>query len=132
MRRVLRRGFAPLQRDGDQNPGGLGLPGWQVWLLSVNATRLGLSEHDGFTSMPRFAEDLEVAVGWLQDHPAVTSVGVIAHCVGAGAAILCASRSDVRVLHKTAAPPAATHIPGRTAPNRTPTSPPSITTRATW
>lgn len=142
--RMLRRAFAPPQRDADQNPSDLGLPGEHVWLKSVNGTRLhgwfipvetqapavvvlhgwggnaalmlplaphlheaglhtlfldarnhGLSEHDSFTSMPRFAEDLEVAVGWLQDHPAVTSVGVIGHSVGAGAAILTASRTDM-------------------------------------
>ncbi|MEX0796528.1 MAG: alpha/beta fold hydrolase [Acidimicrobiia bacterium] len=63
--------------------------------LFLDARNHGLSEHDSFTSMPRFAEDLEVAVGWLQDHPAVTSVGVIGHSVGAGAAILSASRSDM-------------------------------------
>ena len=34
-------------------------------------------------------------VGWLRDHPAVTSVGVIGHSVGAGAAILSGSRSDM-------------------------------------
>ena len=44
--------------------------------------------------MPRFAEDLEVATGWTRAHPAVTSVGVIGHSVGAGAAILSASRGD--------------------------------------
>ena len=138
--RLLKRAFAPPQRDATQTPGDFGLPEEQVWLDSVNGTRLhgwfvpvdgpapavvvlhgwggnaalmlplaphlhraryhvllldarnhGLSEHDRFTSMPRFAEDLEVAVDWLRAHPAVTSVGVIGHSVGAGAAILSAS-----------------------------------------
>lgn len=141
--RILKRAFAPAQRDARQTPADLGLPEEQVWLQSVNGTRLhgwfipvegrapavivlhgwggnaalmlplapylhragfhtlfldarnhGLSDHDRFTSMPRFAEDLEVAVGWLRDHPAVTTVGVIGHSVGAGAAILSASRGD--------------------------------------
>ena len=139
--RVLMRTLAPPQRDATRTPRDLGLPEEQVWLASVNGTRLhgwfvpvegrapavivlhgwggnaslmlplaphlhragfhalfldarnhGISEHDSFTSMPRFAEDLEVAVGWLQAHPAVTSIGVIGHSVGAGAAILSASR----------------------------------------
>ena len=141
--RVLKRTFAPPQRDVKDTPGDLGLPEEQVWLDSVNGTRLhgwfipvdgaapavvvlhgwggnaglmlplaphlhragfhalfldvrshGISEHDSFTSMPRFAEDLEVAAGWLLAHRDVTSVGVIGHSVGAGAAILSASRGD--------------------------------------
>jgi pimeloyl-ACP methyl ester carboxylesterase len=62
--------------------------------LFLDARNHGLSEHDRFTSMPRFAEDLEVAADWARAHPAVTSVGVIGHSVGAGAAILSASRGD--------------------------------------
>lgn len=62
--------------------------------LFVDARNHGLSEHDSFSSMPRFAEDLEVAAEWLRARPAVTTVGVIGHSVGAGAAILAASRSD--------------------------------------
>lgn len=141
--KVLKRVFAPPQRDARQTPADLGLPEEQVWLDSVNGTRLhawfiaveyqapavivvhgwggnaalmlplathlhragfhalfldarnhGLSEHDRFTSMPRFAEDLEVAADWARANPAVTSVGVIGHSVGAGAAILSASRGD--------------------------------------
>ena len=138
--RLLTRAFAPPQRDTTRKPGDFGLPEQQVWLDSVNGTRLhgwfvavnlpapavvvlhgwggnaalmlplaphlhragyhvllidarnhGLSEHDRFASMPRFGEDLDVAVAWLRAHPAVTSVGVIGHSVGAGAAILNAS-----------------------------------------
>ncbi|MEA1902918.1 MAG: alpha/beta fold hydrolase [Actinomycetota bacterium] len=141
--RVLKRAFAPPQRDSRQTPADLGLPEEDVWLAGGNRTRLhgwfipvdqkapavivlhgwggnaslmlplaphlhragfhtlfldarnhGLSEHDGFTSMPRFAEDLEVAADWTRAHPAVTSAGVIGHSVGAGAAILSASRGD--------------------------------------
>ncbi len=139
--RMMARAFAPPQRDSDDTPSGLGLPEEQVWLASVNGTRLhgwfipvagdapavvvlhgwggnaslmlplapylhragfhalfldarnhGISEHDSFASMPRFAEDLEVAADWLRSHRNVTSLGVIGHSVGAGAAILSASR----------------------------------------
>lgn len=141
--RVLKRTFAPPQRDVRNTPAELGLAADQVWLESANGTRLhgwfipvdgmapavvvlhgwggnaalmlplaphlhragfhalfldarnhGLSEHDSFTSMPRFAEDLEVAAEWVRTHRNVTSMGVIGHSVGAGAAILSASRSD--------------------------------------
>ena len=139
----MARFFAPPQRAMEKSPTDLGLPCQQVWLRSVNGTRLpgwfipvestapavvvlhgwgsnaalmlplaphlhragyhilfldarnhGFSEHDRFMSMPRFAEDLDVATGWLEARSEVTSIGVIGHSVGAGAAILSASRSD--------------------------------------
>ncbi len=62
--------------------------------LFLDARNHGLSEHDGFTSMPRFAEDLDAAAVWGHAQEAVTSVGMIGHSVGAGAGILSASRSD--------------------------------------
>jgi len=62
--------------------------------LFLDSRNHGRSEHERFTSMPRFAEDLEVAAEWLRAHADVTSIGVIGHSVGAGAAILSASRSD--------------------------------------
>lgn len=141
--RILKRAFAPPQRDTKQTPTDFGLPAEQIWLDSPNGIRLhgwfipvdhpapavvvlhgwggnaalmlplaphlnragyhalfldarnhGLSEHDRYTSMPRFAEDLEVAVTWLRTHSEVTSVGVIGHSVGAGAAIYSASECD--------------------------------------
>lgn len=64
-------------------------------VLFIDARNHGLSEHDSFSSLPRFAEDLEVAAAWLGAKPEVTSVGVIGHSVGAGAAILAASRGDL-------------------------------------
>lgn len=140
---ILRRAFAPPQRDATQRPADLGLPEQNIWLSSRAGPRLhgwyipvegqapavivlhgwggnsslmlplashlhgagfhtlfldarnhGLSEHDRFTSMPRFAEDLEVGVRWLHDRPEVAEVGAIGHSVGAGAAILSASQSD--------------------------------------
>ncbi|MEA1902768.1 MAG: alpha/beta fold hydrolase [Actinomycetota bacterium] len=141
--RLLLRLFAPPQRATEQTPADLGLPEQQVWLRSVNGTKLhgwyipaaepgpavvvlhgwggnaalmlplapplhaagfhtlfldarnhGFSEHDRFMSMPRFAEDLDVAAAWLGDHDDVTSIGVVGHSVGAGAAILSASRDE--------------------------------------
>jgi uncharacterized protein len=62
--------------------------------LVLDARNHGFSEHDRFMSMPRFAEDLEVAAAWLDAHPDVTTIGVIGHSVGAGAAILSASRRE--------------------------------------
>lgn len=60
--------------------------------LFIDARNHGLSEHDSFSSMPRFAEDLEVAVEWVHRRDDVTSVGAIGHSVGAGALIFSASR----------------------------------------
>ncbi len=60
--------------------------------LFLDARNHGLSEHDDFVSMPRFAEDLDVAIDWLNDLDDVSSVGVIGHSVGAGAALLVGSR----------------------------------------
>lgn len=139
---LLKKTFAPPQRDASQTPQDLGLPGEQIWLESVNGTKLhawfipagdepgpavvvlhgwgangslllpiaphlhkggyhalfldarnhGLSEHDDFSSLPRFAEDLEMGIAWLRERDEVTSVAVVGHSVGAGAAILAASR----------------------------------------
>ncbi len=60
--------------------------------LFLDARNHGLSEHDSFSSMPRFAEDLEVAAEWVRAREDVTAVGVLGHSVGAGAAIFSASR----------------------------------------
>lgn len=60
--------------------------------LFLDARNHGRSEHDDFVSMPRFAEDLDVAIDWLDEHDGVTAVGVIGHSVGAGAALLVGSR----------------------------------------
>ena len=139
---LLKKTFAPPQRDTSRTPADFGLSGEQIWLESVNGTSLhawfipavdtpapaivvlhgwgangslllpfapylheagyhalfldarnhGLSEHDDFSSLPRFAEDLEVGIAWLRERDDVTSLGVAGHSVGAGAAILAASR----------------------------------------
>lgn len=62
--------------------------------LFLDARNHGHSDHERFTSMPRFAEDLEVAVEWACQRSDVTSIGVVGHSVGAGAAIFSASRRD--------------------------------------
>jgi uncharacterized protein len=64
--------------------------GFHAFFLDVR--NHGLSEPDRFVSMPRFADDLEVALDWLSKRLQVTTIGVIGHSVGAGAAILSASR----------------------------------------
>lgn len=62
--------------------------------LFLDARNHGLSDHDTYASMPRFAEDLAVAVDYLHDRHDVTTVGVIGHSVGAGASIYHASYFD--------------------------------------
>ncbi|MDD5031232.1 MAG: alpha/beta fold hydrolase [Rhodoferax sp.] len=64
--------------------------GWNV--LLTDARSHGLSDTDTFSSLPRFAEDLDAALNWLlaqkaaSHHPLV----VLGHSLGAAAAILCA------------------------------------------
>ncbi|UCV23715.1 alpha/beta hydrolase [Ferribacterium limneticum] len=63
-------------------------------LLLVDARCHGQSDDDSFASLPRFAEDIEAALVWLAGRPEVDplALGVIGHSVGAGAALLAASR----------------------------------------
>jgi uncharacterized protein len=63
-------------------------------LLFIDARNHGASDSDTFSSLPRFAEDLEHALDWLRRQPwgADRPLGVIGHSVGAGAALLVASR----------------------------------------
>ena len=65
-------------------------------LLFFDARCHGRSDGDSFASLPRFAEDLENALDWLHVQPDVDErfVGVIGHSVGAGAALLSASRRN--------------------------------------
>ncbi|WP_374495762.1 alpha/beta hydrolase [Zoogloea sp.] len=62
-------------------------------LLLFDARCHGRSDGDTFASLPRFAEDLASAVGWLRLRPEVDAgrIGVIGHSVGAGAALLMAA-----------------------------------------
>lgn len=63
-------------------------------LLFIDARNHGASDSDTFSSLPRFAEDLEHALDWLRCQPGGghRQLGVIGHSVGAGAALLAASR----------------------------------------
>ena len=63
-------------------------------LLLVDARCHGRSDDDSFASLPRFAEDIEAALDWLACRPEVDGgrLGLVGHSVGAGAALLAASR----------------------------------------
>jgi len=63
-------------------------------LLLLDARCHGQSDGDSFASLPRFAEDIEAGLRWLASRPEVDplALGVIGHSVGAGAALLAASR----------------------------------------
>lgn len=63
-------------------------------LLLVDARNHGRSDGDTFSSLPRFAEDLEQAIEWLRaNHPSrAARIGVVGHSVGAGAVLLAATR----------------------------------------
>lgn len=63
-------------------------------LLLIDARNHGRSDADTFSSLPRFAEDLDHALDWLKTRRGANpdSLGVIGHSVGAGAALLAASR----------------------------------------
>lgn len=62
-------------------------------LLFFDARNHGQSDSDRFSSMPRFAEDMEHVLNWLtqQAHVDASRLVVMGHSVGAGAALLVAS-----------------------------------------
>ncbi len=64
-------------------------------LLFFDARCHGMSDADEFVSLPRFAEDLEHALDWLHRQPGIDPqcIAAVGHSVGAGAALLVASRS---------------------------------------
>jgi len=75
-------------------------------LLLIDARCHGRSDGDSFASLPRFAEDIEAALAWLREQPGVdpAALGVIGHSVGAGAALLVATRQpDLRAVVSLAA-----------------------------
>ncbi len=82
----------------DLLPAAPGLVAAGISTLLIDARGHGRSDAVDFMSMPRFAEDLEAAVAWLRRDPRVDpdGIGVIGHSVGAGAALLSASR-DPRI-----------------------------------
>ena len=63
-------------------------------VLLLDARNHGSSDADGFSSMPRFAEDLEHGLDWLARQPGIDPgrLVLLGHSVGAGAALLVASR----------------------------------------
>ena len=63
-------------------------------VMLIDARNHGGSDADTFSSMPRFAEDLDAAIDWLKTQPEVLPglIAVIGHSVGAAAALLSASR----------------------------------------
>lgn len=65
-------------------------------LLLFDARNHGRSPSASFSSMPRFAEDLDAAIRWLKTSrpQAARSLAVIGHSVGAAAALLSASRRN--------------------------------------
>ena len=70
-------------------------------VLLIDARCHGDSDGEPFTSLPRFAEDIEAGLDWLQQQPGVdrSRLALIGHSVGAGAALLCATRRpDVRAV----------------------------------
>lgn len=62
--------------------------------LFLDARGHGRSDDEQFTSMPRFAEDIDAALRWLRGDPRVEPARVVllGHSVGAGASLLAASR----------------------------------------
>lgn len=70
-------------------------------VLVMDARCHGLSDSADFTSLPRFAEDIDAGLHWLVGRGDVdpNRLALLGHSVGAGAALLCASRRrDVRAV----------------------------------
>jgi dipeptidyl aminopeptidase/acylaminoacyl peptidase len=65
-------------------------------VLLMDARCHGASGDEAFTSLPRFAQDIEAGLDWLARQRQVDAgrLAVIGHSVGAGAALLSATRRD--------------------------------------
>jgi len=73
--------------------------GFSVLLLDARCH--GQSDTASFSSLPRFAQDIEAGLDWLGNQSCVDAqrIAVIGHSVGAGAALLCGTRrADVRAV----------------------------------
>ncbi len=66
--------------------------GFHVLLLEARCH--GRSDDDSFASLPRFAEDIEAGIAFLKQHSLCQQqpIALLGHSVGAGAALLVASR----------------------------------------
>jgi len=64
-------------------------------ILLIDSRNHGKSDSDSFSSMPRFAEDLNKSIQWLKkNHPNESKkVAVLGHSVGASAVLLAASKN---------------------------------------
>lgn len=64
-------------------------------VLLCDARNHGGSDSDTFSSLPRFAEDLGMAIAWLKRHhpDRAARIAALGHSVGAGAVLLEASRN---------------------------------------
>ncbi|MDP1999173.1 MAG: alpha/beta fold hydrolase, partial [Rhodoferax sp.] len=70
-------------------------------VLLLDARSHGESDDAAYTSLPRFSEDIEAGLDWLHQHPHIDTqrLAVMGHSVGAGAALLSATRRpDVRAV----------------------------------
>ncbi|WP_296824903.1 alpha/beta fold hydrolase [Sulfurovum sp.] len=65
-------------------------------VLLVDARNHGRSDRDTFSSLPRFAEDLEKAIEWLKyKYPGYSrKIALLGHSVGGGAVLFAASRRN--------------------------------------
>jgi len=93
---ILLHGWGSAASDLLRAAPGLLAAGLSVLLIDVRGH--GRSDRVDFMSLPRFAEDLEVAIAWLRARPGVDPdrIGLVGHSVGAGACLLTASR-DPRI-----------------------------------
>ena len=65
-------------------------------VLLLDARCHGESDDEVFTSMPRFAEDIEAGLRWLRGQDGIdgSRIALLGHSVGAGAALLHAAREN--------------------------------------
>ena len=82
-------------------PSAVPLHGAGLAVLLLDARCHGASGDEAFTSLPRFAQDIEAGLDWLARQSRVDAkrLAVIGHSVGAGAALLSATRrNDIRAV----------------------------------
>lgn len=72
-----------------------------IAVLLIDARCHGLSDEDEFTSLPRFAEDIDAALNWASEQADIDPhrLALAGHSVGAGAALLVgARRPDIQAV----------------------------------